>query len=403
MTRLILISLLAAFAHLAAQDATLPPDSEYVQIQDGHLHLDGKRVRFWAGINGQPHWRKDCTVEDIVRSVDRVEAYGFNMMRLWGVHRTFDKQPEGYVKGDGSKLDLHDRTIAEFKKRGIKIWVGAGGTGGRARAEDVDIIDEPETAAAWQEAIGPKGVKCAHYVATLWDPRLEAIAIRNNQTRMNRVNHHTGLRIGDDPVFAVWELTNEQWWMQRMVGGTWIKLPEYFRDSLLVKWHEFLRNKYGTQEALVTSWTGLLPGENLVEGTILLAPMRNAARTAALNDANVHAMAKLDSVDTKYGREDFNVRRGRDVNEFFAGLLLAHKQRMSDSFKKNGKSARLCPLLWDTGMGYNGVNQLMHQNADASSYCAYVGGLTHDESHERYPWCSGLEQPPRICLDVPWL
>ncbi len=390
--------------HDTAADATeLPPDDAYVQVQDGHLALAGKRVRFWAGINGTPEWREGCTSEDVVRSVDRIESYGFNMMRLWGVHSNFDKYPEGYVKGDGSHYDRHDELIAEFKRRGFKIWVGAGGTGGRAYAKDVAIIDDPATAADWQEAIGEKGKECAHFEATFWDPRLEAIAIRNNRLRMNHVNQHTGLRVGDDPVFAVWELTNEQWWMQKMVGGGWTKMKPIFKDALLRKWHAFLQGKYGTQAALVTAWTGLLPGEDLAQQTVLLAPMRNAARTAALNDANVHAMEKLESVKMEYGREDFNVRRGRDVNEFFAGLLLGHKRRMAAAFKENGKSAQLCPLLWDTGMGFDGVNQLMHQEADAVSYCAYVGGLTHDESNGRYPWVSGLEQPPRICLDVPWL
>ncbi|MDA3959373.1 MAG: hypothetical protein PF961_01180 [Planctomycetota bacterium] len=384
---------------LAAESAPLPPDSDYVQIQNGHLHRNGERIRFWAGINGQPYWRDNCTTEDIVNMVDRVEAYGFNMMRLFHV-----RDPQAaYVKGDGSTTDRLDRTIAELKQRGISIWAGQAGSGGHASAEDVTILADPETAAAWQQAVGPKGVGLDHFVASFWDPRLEAIAIRNTTQRLNRVNPYTGLRIADDPVYAVWELTNEQWWIQKMVGGAWIKLPSFFRDSLLAKWHAFLIEKYGTQAMLRKAWTGLLPGEELTQGAVLLAPMRNAARTAALNDANPHAEAKLESVATEYSREDFNARRARDVNEFFTSLLIGHKQRVASAFKQNGKSTQLSPLLWDTGMGFNGINQYMHQNADASSYCAYVGGLTHDESDSRYPWVSGLEQPPRLCLDVPWL
>ena len=409
----------ALFAVCQAQSALaeepLPNDNEYVVVdQNGHLSLNGGRVRFWGGIGGQIFPAvfdkvKGRESEMITKAVDRIEAYGFNMMRVWNVHRAFDAQPGGYTKGDRSMLDLHDEQIAEMKKRGIRLWCGSAGDGGLVYPEDVDVIDDPDTAEAWKEAVASlKGKntdapRAMGIEATMWDPRLEAITIRNNHKRMTRMNHHTGLRIADDPAFAVWELTNEQWWIQRMVGGNWQKLPNIFKDSLLVKWHEFLKEKYKTEEALLSKWGGYLPGESLEKGTILLAPMRNAAPAFDLNDTNPQARAKLDSVETKYGRDDVTAHRSRDVNEFFATLLLGHKKRVADAFKQTGKAARLSPLLWDTGMGFDGINQLMHQNADAVSYCAYIGGVTDDESSKRYPWNSGLEEPPRICKNVPWL
>jgi hypothetical protein len=217
------------------------------------------------------------------------------------------------------------------------------------------------------------------------------------------MNHHTGLRMVDDPVFAVWELTNEHWWISRMVSGRWQKLPKFFRDSLIARWHAFLKKKYGDQKALVAKWNGLLPGEDLEKGTILLCPMRNAAKVGALNDSNPRAEAKFQGVMMEYGRDDVNTHRGRDVNEFFAGLIVSSKRRQAAAFKKLGKSTRLGALLWDTGIGYNGISQLIHQNADAVAHCAYIGGCTHDPDDARYPWMSGLEEPPRICLNVPWL
>jgi hypothetical protein len=378
-----------------AAAAELPPDSEYVVVKDGHLYQNGKRVRFWGGIGAVP--------SADLRSVDRIQAYGFNMMRVWRMNRTYDQQPNGYKKGDGSRLDIYDRCVAEMKRRGIKLWVGSAGGGGQATAADVGIIDDPATADAWKRAVG-KGInRIGFYEATAWDPRLEAICIRNTRHYLDRVNHYTGLRLADDPVFAIWELTNEHWWIVRMVSGRWQKLPKFFRDSLIARWHEFLKNKYGTQEALAAKWTGLLGGEDLAKGTILLAPMRNAAKVGALNDANPQAEAKFQGVPMEYGRDDVNAHRARDVNEFFAGLIVGSKRRLAEAFKKNGKSTRLSPLLWDTGIGYNGISQLLHQNADAVSHCAYIGGVTHYETDNRYPFYSGLEELPRICLDVPWL
>ncbi len=395
------LAVLAAFS----QAQELPPDSEYVVVKDGHLYQDGQRVRFWGGIGSVPAGKApgDDPYAFNRRAVDRIEAYGFNMMRIWGMNKAYEGQPDGYTKGDGSKLDLYDWFIAEAKRRGLKLWVGSAGDGGNATAQDVGIIDEPTTAQAWKDAVGEGINRVGFHMATAWDARLEAITIRNTQHMLDRVNQHTGLRLADDPVFAVWELTNEQWWIVKMVSGQWQKLPQYFRDSLIARWHEFLRAKYGTQEALVTKWGGLLPGEDLAKGTILLAPLRNAAKVGALNDSNANAEAKFEGVLMEFGRDDFSAHRARDVNEFFSSLILNSKRRQAEAFKNLGKSTRLGSLLWDTGIGYDGISQLIHQNADAVSHCAYIGGVTHDEANGRYPFFSGLEEPPRICLDVPWL
>ena len=397
-------------------DASAIPADEYVTPRDGDLYLRGQRVRFWGGIGGFPPRAPDGGDDPHRHNrmmIARIEAYGFNMMRIWGYERAMDRQGGTYRKGDGSHLDRYDNMIALAKQGGIYLWMGSAGSGGAATPEDVGVIDEAATAAAWSEAVkqasrkdrrtGKLNLGLGHCVATAWDPRLERIAMRNTARFLSHVNEHTGLRVGDDPVFAVWELNNEQWWIVKMVSGRWQKLPRFFRDSLLAKWHAFLKGKYGDEKKLVDAWGGLKPGESLARGTIYLAPLRGRSAPAALNDANPHASAKFAAEDVKYGRDDFSPRRGSDVNEFFAGVILGHKKRMAAAFKKNGRSAGTCALLHDTGIGYNGISQLIHQNADAVSHCAYIGGWTHDETHHRYPWFSGLEEPPRICMNVPWL
>ncbi len=393
----------------------LPPDDAYVVARGSRLYAGDQRVRFWGAIGGFPAAK--APGEDPYahnrRLVRRYEDLGFNMVRIWSLNRTIARQPGGYTKGDGSPLDVHDKCVALFKKAGFRLWVGSAGMGGIATAADVGILRNPETAEAWQEAVrqisqrdrrtGLVGVVPGRCVAVAWDPRLEAIQIRNAAHTLDHLNQHTGLRVADDPVFGIWEITNEQWWIVQMVTGKWQGLPKFFRDTLLARWHDFLKKKYKTEESLTAKWNGLLPGEDLAQGTVLLAPLRKDSAVATLNDANPHAEAKVAGGEVLYGRDDVSVHRGRDVNEFFAGLLLAHKKRVADAFKQCGKSTRLSPLLWDTGIGYNGISQLLHQNADAVSHCAYIGGCAPDESHKHYPWYSGLEEPPRICLNVPWL
>lgn len=389
------------------------PDSEYVTVQRGHLFCRDKRVRFWGAIGGMPAAK--APGDDIYaynrKLVDRLESLGFNMVREWATYETLERQPQGYTKGDGSRMDILDKCLTLLYERGFRIWAG-GNAGGFARPKDVDIINDPGTAKAWEAAIRKlarkqetTGDSAVHVsmTALMWDPRLEAIAIRNYRRALDHVNQHNGLRRGDDPMFAVWELSNEQWWISKMTGGEWMRLPDFFKSQLMVLWHDFLRKKYGTQQALTARWLGMLPGEDLAKGTILIAPLRNMNSPAKLNDANPQAYAVFQTVKTQYGRDDFNRHRGEDVNEFFAGLLLNHKRRVAAAFKTFGRSAAKSPLLWDTGIGYDAISQLMHQEADAVSHCAYVGGWTPDSTSRRYPWFSGLEEPPRACLNVPWL
>jgi len=103
-------------------------------------------------------------------------------------------------------------------------------------------------------------------------------------------------------------------------------------------WHAYLKKKCGTQDGLVSRWLGLLPGESLAKGTILPAPLRSADSPAKLNDANPKAYALFNTTKTTYGRDDFNRHRGEDVNEFLAGLLIAHIRRVAAAFKTMGSA-----------------------------------------------------------------
>ena len=68
--------ILSSVSPLSAQ---LPPDKAYVQVgSDGHLYLDGKRIRFWGAIGKVPA----DTYEANLSLVKRVKSLGFNMFRF---------------------------------------------------------------------------------------------------------------------------------------------------------------------------------------------------------------------------------------------------------------------------------------------------------------------------------
>ncbi len=391
------------------------PESEYVTVKDGHLSLRGKRVRFWGAIGALDGKQKTIKGDPYYvqrRNAERIRDMGFNIIRFW--HYGSGE----YTKGDLSKSDLVDFFLAECKKQGIYVWGAGLGGGGVLYTNELEgaakIIDDPKTEAAWKTATAQlakphyrhkeKVVRIGKSLACVWDPRLEALFIRNMKRSAQHLNQHTGLRFCDDPQNAIWEITNEQWWPRRMVSAAWQKLPAFFQKSLTDQWNAFLKKKYGSEAKLKAAWLDLLPGESLKEKSILLAPLGPEQSAMRFNDTNPQALAALKGLKQKFSRDDFNFQRGADVMEFFTQLLVAHKQRIAKQVKTWGRSCKLSPLIYDTGIGYNAQSQYMHQQADAVCHGGYMEGFTFkDPTHKRYPFYSGLDMPPRVCKDVPWM
>jgi len=423
----------------------LPPDSDYVTVSpEGTLVSEGKRVRYWGLIGGVPTFSDskpgDSPSEIIKKAaaargdadaiVQRMEDLGFNLNRMWHAFPSTD-----YVKGDGSKADIVDYFISRMKEKGMRIWFAGMNQAGEVKPEDVSILNEPVTAEAWTAGVvdaiaaSKNGrVDIRNNLARIWDPRLQAIGIERMKAIATHMNQYTGLRYCDDPVFIVWELSNEEWWMSKMVRGNWQRLPDFFRNQLIAKWNDFLKKKYPAEASLATAWKQLLPGESLIKGTILLAPMAGASSSAAsINDASQQAQDALKTLSQKYSREDFEPQRGADVIEFFLQLQMEHKAREAAAIKALGRSTQLSPMVYDTGIGYEIQSQFLHQNADAVTHNAYVNGIgrvvdpkviaeastplaklqkTIDAERQEPndgPWNNWLLKPPGIAQGVPWL
>lgn len=420
---------LAAAAGLAAASAgSAPPpvpdppasipESAYVTVSpQGHLQTGGERVRFWAVIGAFPNVPKAREGETSAEFEERIALgrrsnellvrrfvdLGFNMVRFW---RNSERD---YVPGDGSPEDVKDHFLSLLKANGFRIWYP-----GIAQvypvAADVGVVDDPATAAGWASAMATmenNRDNLARIVAK-WDARTEAVMIRGMRRRADHVNHHTGLRVGDDPLYAVFELTNEDWWMSKMVGGQFRRLPPFFQESLQRRWTEFLSGKYGGEDALRARWGFLLPGESLADGTVAILPLRGPQSLDAAG-MDPQARAQLEAAtggDRRWTRDDFNRHRGEDVLEFFTGLHVAHAKRLEAALEGMGRACRLAPTALDTGIGYEIQSAWLHQNGDVTVHDAYVNGTPRNNDprfNPRFPWMSGLEESPRLCHDVPWL
>jgi hypothetical protein len=400
-----LVAVLAALPSASAerQDPATIPEGEYVTVRDGHLSLRGERVRFW-GSQGVKAGRTRADSEAVV---ERVKSLGFNLIRYWG---RFPK-PVEYEPGDGSKADREDHFLHCLKRNGFRVWFAGLNGVDRAMPDDVDVVDDPPTAEAWRDAVGPEGMKLHNNPARIWDPRLEAVAIRQMKRIAGHFSRYTGLRWADDPLFCVWELSNEEWWFTRMMGAGYYwrrsakskfdEVPSFFQAELLEMWAGFLERKYRDERSLREAWLGLLPGESLEEGKVLLLPFR--ARIMPDEQLEVLGLEHVLPLRREFGPAEFNGARAGDVIEFLLGLWIAHKRREAEALEPLGRSTRLSPFVWDTGIGFEMAAQYLQQHADAVAHCAYQRGFTHDHGHRRFPWQSGLEGPPQLHWGEPWL
>jgi hypothetical protein len=203
-------------------------------------------------------------------AIRRAKVVGFNLYRIWNLECS-----DTAKKGDLSTTDVSDFFVAECARQQVHLWTA--GFGGGAIYQD-DIPTSAKVVAApgeteWSEAVssmckpewwsnGKKAMSLLT-VAVAWDPRLEALAIEQMRQKAQHVNVYTGRRHADDPTIAIWELTNEQWWVSNMFNGRWQDMPAYFRKSLIAKWNTFLGKKYGDQAGLTKAWGFLFSGEDL--------------------------------------------------------------------------------------------------------------------------------------------
>jgi hypothetical protein len=377
--------------HPARTDPGSLSAADYVRIRKGHLWHDGQRLRIWSAQGNLVA----KTHADIDFGIQRFAESGFNGYRtLW-----WDEIEDSYEPGDLSEWDRRDYLLAALGRKGLWVWNDAL-NGCPLGPEMVGIIDDPATAAAWQEAmrqwVGQAGghliIRSAY--ASVWDPRMKAIYHAYIRRVLNHVNRHNGLRYSQDPVFYAWELTNEEWWVQRLLWGVHLTLPSFFQESLYARWNLWLRQRYGDGAALQAAWKGLLPGEILEAGTVMLLPLEGETDTVGM--AKVLGL-NVTVTETRYKPTDFQPQRGADVLHFLTDLLLEAKREASAVFRTcgpRGRGASVVPLVYDTI--YSGrVGSIYPQSySDVVTAGFYVDMSTHDPRQPTFPFASGLREPP---------
>ncbi len=367
--------------------------NDYVTVKDGHLWYQGKRLRLW-GAQGN---LLAVTHADIDFEVERFAEHGFRCFRTlwWGREVTDD-----YAPGDLSWQDRADYLLARLGHEGVFVWFDILNSC-QIRPDLVNVIDDLDTADQWRQAVSEwvesgrrDYINIRSAYAAPWDPRIQQIYHNYIRKVLAHRNLHNGLTYAEDPTFFTWELTNEEWWIMRILWGNHLQLPDFFQKELYDQWNEWLRQGYGDTARLSEAWEGLLPGESLEAGTVLLLPL--LGKTDAFELAQVLGL-DVKYAQPRYGPDDFAKQRGADVVEFLTKLHIAYKNEAAEIFRSQGRPGLGCqivPLVYDTGYSGAILPFYMHSFGDAIAAGSYQDMSTHDPSHPTFPFASGLTSPP---------
>lgn len=180
----------------------------------------------------------------------RLRNFGFNLVRFHHLDNSWS-QGSLFEWGQDTRhlnpntLDRLDYLLAQLKANGIYINMNL------HVSRTFNIKDG--VAGADSIWLFGKGV-------TIFDPQLIALQKEYASQLLTHVNPYTGLRLVDDPVMAMVEITNENllyvMWVAGLLkpyarGGVLIQRHNALLDSL---WHQYLRGKYGTTAALRQAW-----------------------------------------------------------------------------------------------------------------------------------------------------
>lgn len=330
-----------------------PPPRGQVRAADGHLvDARGRRVRLW-GINCVD--APSRTYREIAFIAHRIRQMGFNAVRLHlDDSRLIDTEatnPDGEKtslvfrtsrRGDGSLLDRWDYFVYCCEREGLYLYMTFDRFGAKFAPGDYHVLPSAgaEDEAAWKKAVVELQPEHADEHAYYVDARLGEAQARYVAGLLNHRNAYTGRRIADDPLVALYELTNENHFPEWMLRGGFRKWPEYFQKVLQNRWNAWLRGRYAETSALRRAWGKLRPGESLEKRTVRVAP--------TLPESREYPPARL-----------------ADFHRFVYDLLVGYSRRLESIIRSSGQCAAIAPVSWDT----------IHEHKHKWYYPCSFGGL----------------------------
>ncbi|MGM0622173.1 MAG: beta-galactosidase [Bacteroidota bacterium] len=220
----------------------------FVQIKDEHLVFEnGEQVKFWGTniCSRLPY----VGAEDADKFAAFLAKYGVNAVRFhkfsWYAYHN-NKSTEF----DPEKFERFDYFQARLREKGIYYgWshiyghrVMPGDSSKLVAYSEIKNLDYP-----WSHLNGS--------TASLvnFAPDLQELSIQLTVNMLNHVNPHTGLRYADDPALAFIEFQNEDNIFWSAIESSLEQAPTY-RAMLNRQFSQWLKKKYGNQQALEKAW-----------------------------------------------------------------------------------------------------------------------------------------------------
>jgi hypothetical protein len=236
-------------------------DSERLTAAE-HFHRGGRDVRIWGvnlcfGSNFPTH-------EDAPYVAERLAAAGVNSVRCH--HMDTSRWPRGIWNAENGKtiepqaLDRLDYLINELAKRGIFLNLNL-----HVGREHSRYLGLPQTNREYDKISG------------IFTPALIEAQKQYARDLLTHVNPYRGVRYADDPAIAFVEITNEDSLFMWGAEETLRTLPNYYAGILRNQFNAWLRQRYGSDDALRTAWSqGTRPlGENMLQNGTLTSWDKN--------------------------------------------------------------------------------------------------------------------------------
>src|SRR6266571_6971504 len=230
---------------------------------DGHFYWgDGTRARFWGLNIASRSLRRPP--EEIDRVAGVLARAGVNMVRLEAIDNARCLLRDDSPTSAEFDTEYQDRLfywIYALKQHGIAIYLNL--LDYRSFKEGDGVVNAVQLGRAAKPY-------------AIFDPRLIDLQKEYARRLLTTLNPYTHLPAVKDPAVALVELVNEHGLFAS--GPKWQNLAAPYGAQLQARWNAWLKERYGTTDALGAAWRGegqpaLQPGESLEQGSVQLPDM----------------------------------------------------------------------------------------------------------------------------------